>query len=180
MAVFNANDPCPFEGRGIVFDTNVWIFIYGNDPRSRFPAYSNFYGSAIKLGNEFHVTDYIISEIFNRLCKIEYGLEFPGPFNFKDYKRNRQSVAFRDRIESVRDTCLNIIDDCTFSPMVSTGCPVACWIEEAGTGEIDFPDIAIREYCRANNFVLVSHDADFSNCGIDHVTSNPAVIRCGA
>ncbi|SOC47720.1 PIN domain-containing protein [Rhizobium subbaraonis] len=175
--IFSAYEGCQFSNRKILFDTNVWIAIDGFDPRPDTAIYSDFYSEAIKKSNEIVVNDYILGELFNRACRIQYDLEFPDDPSKRQFKKRRQLPSFKDYIETVRDTCLNILDDCLYEPAVGTHCIMSDFFNEAGTGAIDFSDIVIREHCRLNGYIVVSHDADFANCGLDFVTANKRILK---
>ncbi|MCB5203176.1 type II toxin-antitoxin system VapC family toxin [Neorhizobium sp. T786] len=161
-----------------MFDTNVWIFIDGYDPRQKAytSCYSDFYLSLLKSDNTIVVNDYVLGEYFNRACRIQYDLKYEDDPPKRHFKRRRQGEDFKEFMETVRDTCLGILDHCEYEPAVRTDCLMAEFITEAGSGTIDFSDIIIREHCLANDYVLVSDDADFADCGLDFVTANPKVL----
>lgn len=177
--IYDARGSCDFSDRKIMFDTNVWIAIDGNDPRSHAAHYSNYYSKVLRSGNRIVVNDYIIGEYFNRACRIQYDIQYEDDPGKKFFKSRRKNFEFRGFIDSVRDTCLNILDDCVYEPAVRGSGSISDYIVEAGTGEIDFSDVVIREHCLANGYVLVSDDADFANCGLDFVTANPRLLRMG-
>lgn len=175
--IFNAANGCEFSNRKIVFDTNVWIAIDGFDPRPDLAVYSDFYASAKAQGNTIVVNDYILGELFNRACRIQYDLEYPDDPGKRQFKARRQHADFKDFMETVRDTCLNILDDCEYEHALDAGCDLRPYFEEAGTGSIDLSDIVIRQHCHTKGYVIVSHDADFAGCGLDFVTANRKVLR---
>lgn len=179
--IYSAEEGCQFAGRKVLFDTNVWIAIYGFDPRQNQPkAYSDFFGALGKSDNTIVVNDYVLSEFFNRSCKIEYDLrclaarDENGP-ELPYFKKYRKSDEFKDFAEGVRDTCLNIIEDGAFEP-VNGSFDIDALLNEAATGVMDFNDLILREQCRSQGYVVVSHDGDFANCGIDFVTANKRIL----
>lgn len=173
--IIDAKEKCDFVDRKFFFDTNVWIAVYGNDPRRTRRSYSDYYASILKSGNVIVVNDYVLGEYFNRACKMEYELFYEDK-DFSKFKARRKSKEFEDSIQSVRDTCLNILDDCEYQQTNSCDVTVSKWITEAATGKIDFNDIALRQCCRENGFIIVTHDADFVGCGLDLVTANPRLL----
>jgi len=170
--IFDAQKECTFTDTKIMFDTNVWIAIDGNDPRSVLKCYSNYYSGVIKNGNTIVVNDYILSEYFNRACKIEYDILFPPKDKRPHFKQARNQTELKERIESIRDTCLNILDECEYVPAVTKYLNMSDLIKETSEGRIDFSDVVIREQCKREGYVLVSHDGDFANCGLQFVTAN--------
>lgn len=174
--IFNAHEGCSFEERKIFFDTNIWISIYGNDPRSSHGVYSDFYSAALKAGNEIVVNEFVISEYFNRVCKIEYELLF-GTGEWSRYKARRLAdPEFMERVESVRDTCLNILDDCIYMPASPGKAALSDCVESAAGGKLDLTDTFLVRQCREQGYVFVSHDGDFCDCGLDLVTANVKVL----
>lgn len=176
--IFDAKKGCTFSGRKIMFDTNVWIFIDGYDPRraAQTSCYSDFYLEILKSDNKIVVNDYVLGEYFNRACRIQYDLKYDDDASKRHFKSRRQGEDFREFMETVRDTCLGILDHCEYEPAVRPDFAMSDFINEAGSGAIDFSDIVIREHCLAKGYVLVSDDADFAHCGLDFVTANPRVL----
>lgn len=175
--IIDVNGGCAFENRKIFFDTNVWIFVNGFDPRPEVQPYSNFYSDALKKGNDLVVTDRVLSEYFNRACRMEYKLSYPDDTAMRNFKRVRKSADFLDRMDSVRDTCLNMIEDNEF---ICTSVPEADFsrhIMEAAAGQMDLTDISIREDCKCANGVLVTDDGDYANCGLEVVTGNKWLLK---
>ncbi|MBB6407667.1 putative nucleic acid-binding protein [Mesorhizobium sangaii] len=168
---------CKFSKRKVFFDTNVWIAIDGNDPRPTSACYSDFYGEICKSDNVIVINDYVIGEFFNRTCKTNYKLMFDDDPEMRQFKSRRSANRdFRLMVESVRDTCLNFLDDCEYEPAAVDRGSYQSIVEEAGKGEMDLTDIVVREHCLAKGYVLVSHDADFINCGIELVTANRKLL----
>ncbi|WP_159096898.1 PIN domain-containing protein [Pseudovibrio sp. Alg231-02] len=164
-----------------MLDTNVWISINGFDPRSRTPAcYSDYLKSAIDQDNEIIINDYIMAEFFNRCCRIEYML------HENNYRQKKQKIAhlkefrkqeeFRDFMETMRDTCLHMIEDYTYEA-VNGQLNIEALVHELSEGHLDFGDLVIREHCIANDYAVVTHDFDFFGCQLDIVTANNKLLR---
>lgn len=174
--VHDARTECIFEDREILFDTNVWISIYGNDPGSDRIAYSNFYGSALSKGNNIVTCTSVISELFNRMCKIEYELLFGlGEYHLLKSRRTSND-EYIERVESVRDTCLLILEDCKLIEGVIDSDALEEQLNEAAKGYLDFTDAALVASCLSNELIFVSHDRDFEKVDFDLVTANPRVL----
>ena len=105
----------------VLFDTNIWIFINGfgaNSAQHRADIYSDAYKALIRNENTIVLNDYVLGEFFNRCARMEYDLkklelqrEDALVPHFKEYRR---SAEFTPVLESIRDTCLNMLDDCEF------------------------------------------------------------------
>lgn len=176
--VFDASKGCVFTGRRILFDTNIWIAIDGNDPRPHHVNYSNYLGEVLKSDNKLVTNDYIISEYFNRSFKIQYQIQYKNePDPWAQYKSRRKAGTLKNLLEEVRDICHDILTDCDFDSAITSNCPMDQHVTETAVGILDMSDIIIREHCSRNGYVLVSDDSDFCDCGLDLVTSNPYVLR---
>lgn len=176
--VYDVKEPCTFSNKPVFFDTNVWININGFDPRPEYRVYSDFYSSLLKKNNEVVVTDLVLSEFFNRCCKLQHNVCLETKVtNERQFKKFRLSKDFQPYSESVRDTCLNIVDDCNFDQFQLSKESVSNVIEESAKGRLDYNDIVIRELCKERGYILVTHDYDFANCGFDIATANRRILK---
>lgn len=174
--IYDARSECIFENKRILFDTNVWISIYGNDPSRERAAYSDFYGSALSKGNKIVTCVNVISELFNRMCKIEYEILF-GRGEYHLLKSRRQSNAdYIERVESVRDTCLSILEECDLIGEAFGSGGLESQLNEAAKGFLDLTDAALVANCLSNALIFVSHDSDFAHVDFDLVTANKRVL----
>jgi predicted nucleic acid-binding protein len=175
--VINAHEECSFEGEFVLFDTNIWIAIYGNDPRPAKQVYSDFYASVLKAGNTVVVNEQVISEFFNRFCKMEYESQF-GKKMWPSYKKVRKTdESFKARVSAVKDICLEILSDCTYQ---QSNLHQDCLEGNLGLvvgGELDLTDAALVSECTSGGYILVSDDGDFESSDIKFVTGNQRVLR---
>lgn len=175
--IYDAREECTFENREILFDTNVWISIYGNDPGRERAAYSDFYGGALSRGNIIVTSSHVISELFNRMCKIEYELLF-GREEYGLLKSRRRSHGeYIERVESVRDTCLTILEECKLVEGGLDANALEQQVNEAAKGVLDLTDAALVASCLSNGLVFVSHDRDFEHVDFELVTANSKVLK---
>lgn len=177
--IFDARNPCHLQSKNFFIDTCVWIAIYGNGlglSRSGYKAetYSDYYSSILNNGNTVYVNEFVISEFFNRMCKLEYDIMFPG--QGAQYKKNRKLPDFVRKSEEIKELCVDILINSKF---VFGGCcdkTVEHVLERATAGIIDMTDLLILKTCNDNSCVLVSDDADYSDCEVDLVTANNRVL----
>jgi predicted nucleic acid-binding protein len=180
--LFDASRGCPFKGRHVMFDTNVWFAIEGfnyspNDYRQKI--YSKLYGQIRDNENIVVINDYVIAEFFNRSLKTEYELlkeSWSEAQPIPTFKKIRSTNLFSSQMETIRDTCLNIVEDCEYVPINGASSDISKVITESSQGNMDFSDVLLRDHCIEKGYAVVSHDFDFANCGIDLITANAKIL----
>lgn len=159
----------------ILFDTNVWIMIEGFNqaaPRAKVEAYSAAYDALLRNGNEIIYNDYIINEFCNSCARIAYNAHLasgPTRLAFKDF---RQSTAYADAADAIREACLNIFDAGRYVPVGPEHLSVVDIVEAACRGRRDFTDVVIERFCRAEGVVLMTDDADFAEADVTLISAN--------
>jgi predicted nucleic acid-binding protein len=167
-------------GCRVLFDTNVWILIQGFGSYAaphKATVYSAAYRDLLKNNNRVIVTDYVLGEFCNRCAKIEYDVFLGTDPTIPKYKAFRQSSDFRSAMESVRDTCLHIIDDCDFLPISGKHYDIQSTIVEFSTGKLDFSDIIMAECCKREDIYLMTDDHDFCSCDVNLITANWKTLK---
>lgn len=176
IEVISAREECKFENQFVLFDTNIWIYIYGNDPRPEKSIYSDFYASILKSGNTVVVNEQVISEFFNRFCKMEFDAHF-GKGKQRQYKALRKSdEAFMAKIEVVKDICLEILSDCAYQQSNLHQNCLENNLNDVVSGRLDLTDAALVSECLSGGYILVSHDSDFAESDIRFATANERVL----
>jgi len=169
------------QGRRVLFDTNIWLMVngYSNAVRKKSDTYSEAYSALLKNDNTVIINDYVIGEYCNRSCKIEYEnhkQSSPAPDAFPHFKQYRKSQEFQSVMESVRDTCLNLIDDCEFLPVHGGQYKITDVLGRYCDGTLDFSDIIMADYCTSESLVLMTDDADYAGCGLEIITANRRLL----
>lgn len=166
------------EGETFLFDANVWLYLFPGPSGSR-PRYIWSYSDALKrmmtAGASVALDAIVLSEYLNRYCRIEWNALYKGNYTeFKvfrcstDFSNVGQSAAlFADRILSISSAC-----DLPFSQV-----DIKQIISEFESGLSDFNDGLLSQTCRYHGWKLVTNDKDFTNGGIDVLTSNPVLLR---
>jgi hypothetical protein len=167
------------ENSRILFDANVWMFI------NRFGAYSmpdraNSYSAAYKAllqkNNKIVLNNYVLGEFFNRCAKLEYELrktEFEAEnVPIPRFKLYRRSSEFESVLESIRDTCLNMLDDCEYVSVDGHHYDIKSVLNECCDQCADFTDRVLIDFCTKEKLFIMTDDADFVNCGLDVITAN--------
>jgi len=170
------------SGRRVLFDTNIWLFLngYSNEASRKTTIYSEAYKQLLENDNVIIINDYVLGEFCNRSCKIEYENHkscSEKPDEFPSFKRYRATSEFAPAMESVRDTCLNIIDDCEFVPVDGGHYKITDVLMQFCRGNLDFTDLILADYCSSESAVLMTDDFDFAGRGMEIITANPKILR---
>lgn len=177
VEIISAREECNFKDQFVLFDTNIWIYIYGNDPRLEKAVYSDFYASVLKAGNTVVVNEQVISEFFNRFCKIEFESQF-GRKMLRQFKSLRRSdEAFKAKVEVVKEICLEILSDCTYQQSNLRQDCLEDNLNDVTSGTLDLTDAALVSECKTGGYILVSHDGDFASSDIKLATANERLLE---
>jgi predicted nucleic acid-binding protein len=118
----------------------------------------------------------VISEYFNRVLNLEFDKLFPDT-DKRDRKKLRKTAEFIERAETVRDECLNLLDDHSYVPQDASRATLDLSIHAAAKCVLDFTDSIHIEQCKQNGYIFVSHDRDFISCGVEFVTANRWALK---
>ena len=83
-------------GEKLLFDANVWVFIYGSQYRTsdnRARLYSAAYKRIVEVGCQIFIDAIILSEFVNVLSRLTYN-SLPVEKKPQDFKTFRRSAAF--------------------------------------------------------------------------------------
>lgn len=167
------------KGRRVLFDANIWMFINGfgaNASGERASLYSAAYKRLLQNDNTIVLNNYILGEFFNRCTKLEYELkrlEFvERGLGMPPFKAYRRSPEFRLVLESIRDTCLNMIDDCEYVSVDGCHYDITSVLHECCDERADFTDRILICFCKQEKLPIMTDDADFSSSGLDVITGN--------
>jgi hypothetical protein len=100
-----------------------------------------------------------------------------GPDEWGQFKNRRQSDPdFVERVESVKDTCFHIVEDCQYLQSNLAQEVLMSHLEAAALGLLDMTDAILVQQCQLNNLIFVSDDRDFAQSEISLVTANRRVL----
>ncbi|SFH69660.1 hypothetical protein [Bradyrhizobium sp. cf659] len=166
-------------GQRVLFDANVWILVNGFYPEAakrRADAYSAAYKQLLDADNTIIVNDYVIGEVFNRCCKMEYDVAKQADPSIPYFKKYRASDDFRSTLESVRDTCLNIVSDCEFVPVGGGHYQIADIVNACFDRCADFSDRVLIAFCAVEQLYVMTDDFDYVNSGLKIITANNRML----
>ncbi len=167
MRKYARKDIQKLKGRAIFFDANVLIYLFWSIPNdSKAERYASFFSVLLENKNRLVVNSFVLSEVINRELRIEYN-NSDKTLDFKEFRNSPDGIqAQKDIFEIVKGRILNtfsVIDEKLSAQDIAAMLTV---------DKLDFNDKIIADTCRKNNFVLLTHDADFSNSDIEILTAN--------
>ncbi len=177
---YSLNEIESIQNRKVFFDANVLIYLFW--PSGQYNCENNYSKAFSQLldfkNNKLYVNFLIISEVINRIHRIEYEKYLYNSnlnrqqFSYKKYRNNKEGKkTLSDIYLVVKDNILT-----TFSIVEKDFNKND--IESFLTLEsLDFVDKAIQNICVNNNFVLCTNDRDFNNSKIDILSSNTAILN---
>jgi predicted nucleic acid-binding protein len=169
---YGKQDISSISGKKVFFDANIMIYIFW--PLYSVPhytnQYSNIFGQLIKQENSLFINNTVLSEIINRIARIEhkcYCDMVRSPVSFKDYRNSSDGQAvFRDIFNILLNNILNNfgIGNKIFTPGEIKSLLVV--------DTLDYNDKLIVSECKENNYLLITNDGDYKNADIDIITLN--------
>lgn len=165
------------KGEHLLLDANVWLYLF-HAPSDTLPWFVKNYSAAFK--NMLSAKAYlaldalILSEYLNRYCRIEYSALYKG--KYKDFKVFRQSSDYTSVGNGAAFFAREILKLCTRQDHPFSACDVDQALTDFECGTCDFNDRLFVETCRHNGWKFVTNDGDFTNGGIEVLTSNPKLL----
>lgn len=163
-------------GDNLLFDANIWLFIYGpqGDPRDwRTRTYSKSLANALKAGSSLYIDVLVLSEFINRYARLEHKLQKASPYRFKTF---RDSSAFKPIAKHIANDVRRIVGLCIRTESGFESVDIADLLNEFGRGNSDFNDQVLTALCQTRGLTLVTHDADFKDCGVAILTANRRLL----
>lgn len=161
----------------LLFDANIWLYLFPA-PSKLPPKYAQQYSSALKrmlqAGSPLVLDALVLSEYLNSYCRIEWkALHLKAHPHFKSF---RQSSAFCSVSQNAAVFARKILGLCSRHDHPFAGCNVVQVLNDFETGAQDLNDGLLVETCRHHGWKLVTNDGDFTNGGIEVLTTNPKLI----
>ena len=171
---YRQSDIPQIPNKNVFFDANVLVYIFwptinggSASPANR---YSSMLGTLFKNRFKLYLNSTVVSEVVNRVLRIEYEkykVVHTNNLTFKDYRNSvdgqqvQQDIfdMFNNRIFNL----FSIKEKCLTKDMLKSFLTV---------DSLDFNDKVIVDLCKSNNFVLLTHDKDFANENIDVISAN--------
>ena len=176
---YSLNQVDAIASRKVFFDANVLIYLFWPSGRYNWECkYSSAFASLLQQNNELYIDFLVISEVINRIHRIEYEKHLyrnnltKHQFSYKNYRNSGDGqIALSDIYIVVKDNILtrfSIIGKSFNENEIKNFLIVE---------SLDFIDKAILEICIENNFVLCTNDKDYENSNVDILSSNPSLLN---
>jgi predicted nucleic acid-binding protein len=165
------------ESKSYFFDTNIWLYIYGpiGWPDQKSDAYSRALKEIRDSKGTIYINCMIISEFINAFSRIE----FKQQTEFSRYKEFRDSLGYRVIAQDIAYNVKKILKSTLACDPELQAIKLTEVMDLFEQGKYDFNDLLFAQICRAKNMVFVTHDKDFSELGVEILTSNEKLVDKG-
>lgn len=169
---YKLQDFSHLSGKDIFVDANVLIYLFWPTGQHSFESnYARVIRNLIRQGNSLYVNFLVISEIVNRVIRIEHQ-KLNSSKKYKEFRNSQEGIdVIRDIYLIVQKEILThfkIIGK-TFNKSDIEG---FLFVDQ-----LDFVDKATVSICSENKMVILTNDKDFKNCGLDILTGNPHILN---
>ncbi len=169
---YRLQDIAQLNGRDIFLDANVLIYLFWPTGQYSYEEnYARVFRNLLRQGNNLFVDFLVISEVINRVVRIEH-LKLNPTQKFKDFRNSQDGKdALNDIYIIVENNILNRFNIVgkVFSKEEIENCLVV--------DELDFVDKATVLLCKENALVLLTNDKDFKSTDLDILTGNPTILN---
>lgn len=163
-----------------LLDTNIWLRLYGpaanaGDPRTTI--YSKALGEMLTTNCRICIEVLILSEYINRYIRLRHNLLKRRPGINSDFKQFRSSIEFKAIASDAAGDVRQILKHCNCIDSDFAALDIAGLIDEFEKGDSDFNDQVLAELCKSRNLILVTHDGDFKDLGLNLLTANQKLLN---
>ncbi len=150
-----------------LFDTNVWIYIYGpiaGSERKKQVAYSGLLREIIDRGAGLAITSMVLSEYINRVLRIGFAQWKLRTGNENaDYKRDfRPTQDFKDALADVKAQVKDILSTVTMRRPDDFNSMDVDRMVQSMSSSADYNDIYLVRCCEKGMMCIVSDDRDIA------------------
>jgi predicted nucleic acid-binding protein len=168
---YKLQEYCKLPERDVFIDANVLIYLFWPTGQHTFENnYAQVFRNLINQGNNLFIDFLVISEVVNRIIRIEHKKINPNQ-KFKDFRNSRDGKSVLSDIFIIVKN--DILNHFTMIGKAFNKNEIENFLT---VDELDIIDKAIVAICIENNLVLLTNDSDFKNSGIDILTGNPRLL----
>ncbi|TAF33482.1 MAG: type II toxin-antitoxin system VapC family toxin [Cytophagales bacterium] len=169
---YRLQDVAQLVGKDVFFDANILIYLFWPTGQYNFEQnYARVFSNLLRQGNNLFVDFLVISEVINRVVRIEHQKLNPTQ-KFKDFRNSQDGKdALDDIYIIVKNDILNRFN------VVGKAFNKQEIESYLAVDELDFVDKATVTLCKENALVLLTNDKDFKNADLDILTGNPSILN---
>lgn len=166
--IINIKTHTPRSGENYFFDCNIWLFNFcpiGNYSQNQQQAYSSFLNDVKANRATIFVNSLVLSEFANRYLRLDFNrwvkspdCQIANPEFKKDYISSERYTLLTGNVKSAISNILRLVEK-TSDDFHRIGNDLNGVFNNFEY--IDFNDSYYYEFCKKNNFILVSDDQDF-------------------
>lgn len=166
---YSASSIPSLKNRTVFFDANSLIYIFWSTSPDAQEAtdYGSIMATLIKNEAKLVVNEIVISEIINRVLRLEFYKSDMPKDKFKEYRDSPEGKSVQADInEIIKNRILNrfqISNDSFSKEELNSILTVTT---------LDFNDKLIELLCKKKNMILLTHDYDFSESDVDILSAN--------
>lgn len=160
------------KNRQIFIDANVLIYFnWSTGSEQNEISYSSLYQELLKQKNRLFVDFWVISEVVNRILRIEHKRQQSGK-QFKQFRDSEQGKTVLSDIYNIVEN--RILEDFFIVEKSFSEDDIKSFLI---VDSLDFIDKGILKVCQENNFVLLTNDMDYKDSDIDILTCNKQILN---
>jgi len=161
----------------LLLDANIWLSIYGPVAMQnwRTQVYSAAWRDMRTHNSQILLDALVLSEFINAFARFEYNQQPPAT-KPKDFKLFRNSSNFKPIAEEITVNVKNIVRIATRCDSGFVSVDIDTLLATYEAGDSDFNDLMLAELCKAEDLIMVTHDADFPGTGINILTANKRLL----
>lgn len=157
----------------VFFDANILIYLFWPTGNQRYEKnYARAFNQLRKNANELYLNFSVVSEVINRVARIEQNKSGNQELSFKKFRNSAEGEeALNDIYVLFEDVILpqfEIIDK-SFNKEELT--------EFLYYDQLDFNDKGIAQICRDEDLVLITNDSDFKDSELTILSGHPAFFH---
>lgn len=162
----------------LLLDANIWLYLFPAPSNSANFFVKNYSAAFkdIKIAKATVVINsLVLSEYLNRYCRIEW--EALHKTTYSNFKKFRQSPDYHLVGQQAASYAKIILKFCARKDDGFSVVDIGQVMSDFETGIVDFNDGLIADSCLRNGWKLVTHDGDFTDGGIEVLTTNSKLLR---
>jgi predicted nucleic acid-binding protein len=117
----------------------------------------------------------VLSEFINRYARLEHQIQ-KAQGAAADFKAFRKTPAFQNVAQNIAADVRRILKYCQRVESGFKTVDIIGLITDYEKGASDFNDQVLAALCRSKGLILVTHDADFKDCGLTIITANRELL----